>query len=115
MGRMTLKPLVVFALFLGTALAGCPFSGMGGANPHTSSSAVVRLNKDNIDSFLSRGSEWMVLFTASGCGSCEEWQKTWDELALKHRKIVHVGLVDAAEERVLGKRFEIKRLPTVFQ
>lgn len=57
--------------------------------------------------------DWMVEFYAPWCGHCKHLAPVYEEVATALKGEVNVAKVDAAKERSIGSRFEIKGFPTI--
>ena len=81
-------------------------------------SDVVILDTENFEHLTQASSgattgDWMVEFYAPWCGHCKNLAPVFEEVATELKGDVNVAKVDAAKERSLGSRFEIKGFPTI--
>ena len=81
-------------------------------------SDVVVLDSSNFEHLTQASSgmttgDWMVEFYAPWCGHCKNLAPTFEEVATELKGEVNVAKVDAAKERAIGSRFEIRGFPTI--
>lgn len=81
-------------------------------------SDVVVLDSSNFEHLTQASTgmttgDWMVEFYAPWCGHCKTLAPTFEEVATALKGEVNVAKVDAAKERAIGSRFEIRGFPTI--
>ncbi len=76
------------------------------------SSQVVELTDDNFDKEFSDGN-WLVKFYAPWCGHCKTLKPVFEELSLKTVGNVKIGALDTTQQKIMAKKYDIKRFPTI--
>lgn len=86
--------------------------------PGSSEPAVIELNSENFEHLTQAATgattgDWLVEFFAPWCGHCQQFAPVYEDIGKKLKGRVNVAKVDMSANPSVGKRFSIRRLPTI--
>lgn len=105
-----MKKLLIFpTLFLAASANFC--SAMENKNSKTTNHAVIEINSKNFEEFAAAKKPLILDAWAEWCGPCKQMKPIFEELA-KNNSDYTFGSLDIQKEAELGKKLQIRSLPT---
>lgn len=75
---------------------------------------IVHLNVNNFDKLVTQGQDtWLIQFFSSYCPYCQNFAPSFEKAAKQLKGTVKIGVIDADEDRMLLRRYNVRGIPTV--